>query len=188
MSVEVVCQRHYTLRLKNGHCISFKPNKPKNIPDDAVSEAMAVNIVPTQMYRDETPEPGSGKSVKINMPQALREALIFQVISDLVDENNHEDFDGGGAPKLAKIVERTGLTMVNKERVDYWGRFRECKATNSELPKHKLTDIVLEVQYLSTPKDTRDYAASLDIPESDIIGRPVSQQKKIILSHILKQV
>lgn len=187
MPTEMICPRHYTLRTRDGHVIHFEPNKPKMVPDAVVAEAMAFNIIPTTGFRDEAPEMSAGKPIKINIPPQLREALIYKVMSDLVEENNPDHFDGGGAPKLSILVDRTGLTLLNKEKNDYWGKHRELRSTNSEIPTHKLVDVVLDIQYLSTPKDTKEYAQAMGVPEQDVIGRPVSQQKKILLAYALKQ-
>jgi hypothetical protein len=187
MPTEMVCARHYTLRTRDGHCISFKPNEPKSVPDSVVAEAMAVNIVPVDRdFVDSPPEIGQGKPIKINISPELRRALVLHVIEDMVRENDKDMFDGGGAPKLAHILERTGLTIVNKERIDFWAQYKEVKATNSEMPNHKLVEPVLEIQYLNTPRDTKEYALAMGVPEKDVIGRSVTEQKKIILAHVLK--
>jgi hypothetical protein len=182
----MVCPRHYTLRTKSGHVIKFEPGVPRDVPDIVVHEALAVNILPVSGALDDTESDHTNHMTRTTIAGPLRDALALRVIADLARENDSSHFDGGGRPKTNIINERSGLALTAKERVDYWDKYRNLNADGEELPTHKALDAVLEIQYLTTPKDTRDYAVAVGVPDKAIVGRSVREQKEILLAAVLK--
>lgn len=179
------CPRHYTLRTTTGHAIRFEPNKPKFVPDNIVSEALKVNILPVEGSVEDA-EFNAGGIVKLTINGELRKALTLYAIDVLVKENDTVNFDGGGRPKVAPINEMTGLTLTAKEREDSWQQYRQIKGNGEELPTHKSLEMVLEVQAISSPRDIKEYATILGVPEEKLIGHPLRLQKQILLGAAVK--
>lgn len=186
MPIMMVAPRNYILRSKTGHTIKFIANEPKEVPDLAISEALAVNIIAVD-NADLNTEDTSGRGVQqVQIGGPLREALLVNTIAELVRENNTENFDGGGRPKVAVLNDRTGLSLTAKERSDGWDRFRELKNNGEDMPKHKALDTVLALQSLNTPSDFKEYATLLDVPESKLVGLTLREQKQLLLVAAIK--
>lgn len=184
MPTLMTCPRHYTLRTTSGHVIRFEPDTPTMVPDAVVSEAMAVNILPV----DDLPAApaADGAPAKVNLGGPLRDALALRAIDELARANDPHDFDAGGRPKVATLNDRTGLSLSASERATYWDRYRTLKSAGEELPTHKALETVLEIQALSTPSGVAEYAAALDVSEDAIKGRPLREQKQLLLAAALK--
>lgn len=186
MSTMMSCPRHYTLRTLNGHVIKFEPNTPKEVPDDCVEAAMAVNILPLE-HNDLFSADTSGKLLgKVQLPGTLKDALAYYVIDLLRLENNTADFDGGGRPKAASINARSGLTISQKDVAEYWTKYRTMQSAGEDLPSHHALSHILEIQSLRTPKDFKDYAVALDVDKKHLEGRPISEQRNVLLAAALK--
>lgn len=180
MPVLMTCARHYTLRTKAGHCIRFKPNEPVSVPDNIVSEALAVNIIPVDSESIGAPDDGAPVQ-KVTIAGPLRDALALRCIDDLVKMNDVEQFDGGGRPKVASINQSTGLTLSASDRNDYWDKYRKIKSEGEELPRHKALETVLEIQSLNTPSGVREYAEALGVSAETILGHSIAVQKQALL-------
>lgn len=191
MPVAMVCPRHFTLRSKTGHVVKFEPGKPSNVPDDVVQEALALNILPVDAdnFADPTLLEGlrAKGPVNINLTGAIRDAVVYHVLHEIARENDVNNFDGGGRPKTFVIIDRTGVQITSAERNTYWDKYRELKGAGEELPTHKAVDAVLEVQYLSTPKQLIEYASLYDVPFTHIEGRTLKEQKAVIVGAILAE-
>lgn len=186
MPIEMIAPRNYTLRTKLGHTIRFLAGEGKLVPDAAVSEALAVNILPVE-NSDLNVDDLSGMGVQqVIIGGLLREALLVTTISDIVKENNVENFDGGGRPKVAVLNQRTGLSLSAKERQEGWDKFRELTNNGEDMPSHKALDTVLALQSLNTPSDFREYATLLDVPESRLVGLTAREQKQLLLAAAIK--
>ena len=179
--------RNYTLRTKTGHVIRFEGGVPKSVPDNLVSAALAVNILP--INNDEVPDgdTNAGGVQRVTISGILRDALLLRTIHDLVRENETDNFDGGGRPKVNVINDRCGLGISAKERSEAWDKYRELIANGEDLPTHKAMDTVLTVQALTMPHDIKEYATLLDVPEKTLTGLSLREQKQVLLAAAVKQ-
>lgn len=166
MPVKMVSPRDYTLRTRTGHVIHFPANVPVHVPDVVVSEALAVNILPTSTV--DTPEPSHGVVRAETITGTLRDALIFNGILQLVKENDSASFNAGGQPKLTALNALTGIRITGGELSKYWDRYREIVGTNSPFPTHPKLDLVVELQSLTTRKQLLEFANDHGIPEGDV--------------------
>lgn len=184
MSVEMICPRDYTLRTRTGHCIRFEAGVPTNVPDDLVADALAMNIVPRERPDNEKPAFGL---VTANITGSLRDALIFRAITEIVARNNHEEFDGGGVPKLVALNQATGLSLGTAERSKYWARYLELTGTNSELPTHPNVELVIDLQALTSRKQLEEFAKEAGIDFTKLSGKPLKEIKTQLLSYVINQ-
>lgn len=187
MPIAMIAPRNYTLRTKSGHVIKFDANVAKLIPDSIVAEALAVNILPVEnsdLVNDDVD--GARAVQKVTIGGTLRQALVLHAIDDLVRENDSTNFDGGGRPKTTVINARCGLDLSAKERSDGWDKYREIKANAEDLPNHPALDTVLAVQALNTPRDMKEYAVLLDVPETKLAGLSLREQKQLLLAAATK--
>lgn len=189
--IQMVCPRHYTLRSKTGHVLRFEPNVPRPVPEDVVQEAMALNILPVD--RNDVPDPVLADGlrqkgvVQVQVSALVRDALVYRVLDLIATENDVVNFDGGGRPKTSIIADRVGLALTAAERNTYWDKYRQIKASGEDLPKHKCVDAILEVQYLSTPKQLIEYGALYNVPLTSLEGRTLKEQKTMIVGAILSE-
>lgn len=179
--------RNYTLRTKTGHVIRFEGGKPKQVPDDLVSAALAVNILPVDNADVPDADVTAGGVQRVVISGQLREAILMHTIHDLVRENEMDNFDGGGRPKVNVINDRCGLGISAKERSESWDKYRELIANGEDLPKHKAMDTVLTVQAMTMPHDIKEYATLLDVPEKSLTGLSLREQKQVLLAAAVKQ-
>lgn len=185
MSVKMVCARHYTLRTTSGHVIRFEPNKPIDVPDSVVSEAMAVNILPVE--GQELTQGASDAVVKhVSITGVLRDTLALRAMEEMARDNDPEDFDAGGRPKVNNVNQRAGLSLSASERNTYWDKYRAMKSNGEDLPNHKAAATVMEIQYLSTPKDMREYAQALGVEDEAFLGHSMHAQKQLLLAAAVK--
>ena len=186
MPIEMIAPRNYTLRTKLGHTIKFLAGQGKLVPDSAVSEALAVNILPVENSDLNTADLSGAGVQQVQIGGLLRVALVVNAIADLVKENNVENFDGGGRPKVAVMNQMTGLSLSAKERSEGWDRFRELKNSGEDMPTHKAMDTVIALQRLNTPNEFKEYAELLDVPESKLLGLNAREQKQLLLAAAIK--
>lgn len=186
MPVAMIAPRNYTLRTKSGHVIRFEANQPKLVPDDIVSEALAVNILPAQNSDVQMPDEGAQGVQRVVINGQLRTALVLRAIADIVRENDSVNFDGGGRPKVHVIAARSGVDVTSRERSDMWDKYRELLANGEDLPVHKALDTVLAVQSLNTPSDMKEYAQLLEVPEAKLAGLSLREQKLLLLAAAIK--
>lgn len=185
MPVLMQCARPYTLRTKAGHTIRFEPGKPVQVPDNIVAQALAVNILPVDgaaITDTDADQPVQRASIT----GVLRDALALKIIDDMVKENDSEQFDAGGRPKTNFINQAAGLDLAATERNVYWDKYRTLKSSNEDLPAHKALAPVLEIQYLSTPKDIAEYADGIGVSDAMLKGRSLRQQKQVLLNAVIR--
>lgn len=185
MPVLMQCARPYTLRTKAGHTIRFEPDKPVQVPDNIVAEALAVNILPVEGAAL-TDTDADAPVQRTNISGVLRDALALKVIDDMVKENDPEQFDAGGRPKTNVINQAAGLDLSASERNVYWDKYRTIKSAGEDLPTHKALAPVLEIQYLSTPKDIAGYAEGVGVTDAALRGRSIRAQKQVLLNAVIR--
>jgi hypothetical protein len=183
MSIMMVCPRDYTLRTRMGHTVEFVGGEPTPVPEAAYAEALAKNILPVKVKDNEKPV---FEHATAEITGTLRDALIFQTIDEIVKENTTEDF-GGGVPKAAAISARIGIAVAQNEAAKYWTMYKQIKGENSELPTHPNTELVREVQALSTRKQLEDYARDADLPLSRTKGKSLKELKDLVLYTVVNQ-
>lgn len=186
MPVSMVAPRNYTLRTKTGHVIKFTAGQPTLVPDLVVSEALAVNILPVENSDVAIPDDSARGVQRVVINGTLRTALILHTIHDMVRENDSENFDGGGRPKVHVMSGRCGLDVNARERSELWDKYRELIANGEDLPTHKAMDTVLAVQALTKPGDMKEYAQLLDVPEARLLGLSLREQKQVLLAQAIK--
>lgn len=185
MPTQMVSPRDYTLRTLSGHVIFFPANQPVSVPDVAVSDALAVNILPVQTLQ--TSEPALRGPVSLPaISGTLRDALILSVIDVLVKENDSINFNAGGQPKLSVVNGLTGVRLSGGELTKYWDRYREIKSTNSPMPSHPQMHLVQELQAMTTRKQLVEFARDIQFPESEVtrVGS-VKEAKERLLQAVL---
>jgi len=186
MPTMMIAPRNYTLRTKTGHVIRFEGGKPKLVPDNLVSAALAVNILPVANADVPDGDTSAGGVQRVQISGILRDAILMRTIHDLVRENDTENFDGGGRPKVNIINDRCGLSISAKERSEAWDKYRELTMNGEDLPTHKAMDTVLTVQALTLPHDIKEYATLLEVPEKALMGLSLREQKQVLLAAAVK--
>jgi hypothetical protein len=112
--------KNYILRTTKGHAISFKKDKPTNIPPVCVEDAVAIGARPVEGDADnikETPEP-------IILSSAERKELVFKAFRIMKARNERLDFTGTGIPNAKRLPQLLGFDITSKERDVYWQEFR----------------------------------------------------------------
>jgi hypothetical protein len=183
MSVLMVCPRDYTLRTTLGHTIAFKADEPTPVPDSAYQEALSKNILPAKVPRGEG---AAFEMAHAEITGTLRDALVFDAIETLVKRNNVEDF-GGGGPKAAALARETGIQLSSREAANYYTRYKQIKAENSELPSHPNVELVRELQGLTTRKQLEAFATDIGVAIPPTKGKALSEVKSSLLYAIVNQ-
>lgn len=179
MPVPMVSLRDYTLRTPSGHTLAFRARKPTMVPDELVAAAMAVNIVPTKEYENEE-MPGDSKK-RAGIVGGLRDSIVLQAMKQLVEENEHTNFNAGGQPKLAVVNERTGLRLAGGELAKYWERFREIQSTNDDFPTHPRMEDVLELQGLTSRKSLLEFADAIKVDRNQLDKKSIREMKELLM-------
>lgn len=183
MPVHMVSPRDYTLRTLTGHVIFFPQDVPVLVPDIAVQDAMAVNILPTRMVDTAAAEQASDVVSHTSViPATLRDAVILRTITELVKENDPATFNAGGQPKLAVLNGRTGIRLSGGELSKYWDRYREIKGTNSPVPTHPRVESVMELQTLTTRKQLVEFASEIGVNEKEVTRRTIKEAKEFLMA------
>lgn len=183
----MICPRKYLLRTTSGHLIRFEPDVPKFVPDVVYNEALAVNILPVEGAIESQDSAADMRPIRVEIVGLLRDAMILKAIEDLVTRNDQKDFDGGGRPKIPSINDLTGLALNAKERETFWEKFKELRANGEALPTHKHQATVQDIQYIRSPKEVAEYAEILGIDEKLYKGRPLKDQKLVLIGAAMKQ-
>ena len=175
---QMVCQRDYTLRTTTGHVIAFKANTPRNVPNECVEAAMAVNIIPVSGgFAERKPDEHVGPTRIAAMSAEMREAILLHTIHELVRDADVACFDAGGKPKVHAIRQRCGLDVDTAERSRLWDKYRDIKASNSDLPAPRNVDLVLEVQACNTHKTLIEYLEMFGHEASEFRGWTLKEIK-----------
>jgi hypothetical protein len=182
MMIHMVCPRDYTLRTKLGHTIKFKAGEPKPVPESIYHEAVAKNILPVKAVDNEAPafELATGR-----VTGPLRDALIFEAIQALVRRNHQEDFTGGGLPKAIAVSKETGVDVTTQEMSNYWNRYKEIIAENSDFPSHPNVELVRELNALSSRKQLEFFAKDLGIDAKQLKGKALAEVKSLLLYQVV---
>lgn len=182
MSIYMKCPRDYTLRTTLGHIIFFEANKATPVPESAYQEALAKNILPTEVPDGEKPNFDMAGG-RVTGP--LKDALVFEAIQALVKRNNSEDFTGGGMPKAIALTRESGVDVSAQETSKYWDRYKQITAENSEFPTHPNVELVRELNGSSTRKQMEQLAADLAIDIRPLKGKSLAQVKAFLLAAIV---
>ena len=183
MTVMMVCPRDFTLRSTLGYTIAFKANEPTPVPDAMYQEALSKNILPAKVPAGEE---AAHDMAHAEITGTLRDALIFDAIETLVKRNNVEDF-GGAGPKAAALTRETGIQLSAKETSNYYTRYKQIKAENTELPSHPNVELVRELQGLSTRKQLEAFAVDIGVAIPATKGKALSEVKSTLLYAIVNQ-
>lgn len=184
MTINMVCQRDYTLRTLSGQTIAFKAGEPTPVAEAAYGEAIAKNIVPVTRLDDDGTAPGMAHA---QITGSLRDALIFSALQDAVNRNASEEFDGGGKPKATTIAAATGLQISASEVSKYWANYKQLMGENAPLPTHPNVELVNELQQLVTRKQLTEFASDHDIDYKEAAGKTVKDLKQAMLYQVVNQ-
>lgn len=182
MPVPMISLRDFTLRSKTGHTIFFEGGKPTPVPEEVVAEAMAFNIAVTDGLTDREAalkfKPTDAQSV---ITGTLRDAIIFGALDELVRENDSDNFNAGGQPKVHALYQVTGVKLTGGEVSKFWERYREIKSTNSDLPTHPRVENVLELQRLTTRAQLVEYAKDMGFDVAMIDRKTLKEAKEALM-------
>jgi hypothetical protein len=182
MPLMMKCARNFTLRSTSGHILHFQADEPRLVPDACVDEALSVNIIPVEGNAPESDGPAP-KTLRINaMSRELREALLLHSIDELYREGNAKDFDGGARPKTNAISERAGLDVTATERSKLWDKYRDLKANNTELPRPRNFNLVVDAQRLNTSRDLIAYGETLGLDPATLKGHTLKEIKSMVIT------
>ncbi len=181
MPVPMLSLRNYTLRTKSGHTIFFEGGVVTDVPEEVVAEALAVNIVVTDSTDRETQLKFKSADIQSNITGSLRDALILGAIEELVRENDTDNFNAGGQPKVAALALATGLKLGGGEASKYWERYREIKSTNADLPTHPRVENVLELQRLTTRAQLTAYAKEMGFDFKGLDKKSLKEAKEALM-------
>lgn len=117
--------------VSKGHNIRFNKGEPTYVPPELVRDAIGLGAEPLEgdkdamLPQDELPEE--------QMTQEDREALIFAAFDQIIAKNDPADFGGDGKPSLNAVKQlAAGVTIVKKEIVALFQKYREVKAAEAE--------------------------------------------------------
>lgn len=183
MSIFMKCPRDYTLRTTLGHIIFFKADEPTKVPEAVYHEALAKNILPCEVPNGEKPNFDMAEG-RVTGP--LRDALVFEAIQTLVKRNNSEDFTGGGMPKAASLTRESGVDVSGSEASNFWNRYKQIVAENTEFPTHPNVELVRELNGSSTRKQLEQFATDLGIDIRHLKGKSLAQVKSFLLTAVVE--
>lgn len=183
MPIYMKCARNFTLRSLSGHIIHFKADTPCPVPDSCVDEALAVNIIPCDGgYAPEGVEV-LPKTLRITaMSGELREALLLHAIDEIYREASPKDFDGGARPKTHAISERAGVEITAIERTKLWDKYRDLKGSNSDLPRPRNFDMVVDVQRITSKTELLSFGETLGMDTALLKGSTLKEVKSAVIA------
>lgn len=181
MPVPMLSLRNFTLRTKSGHTIFFEGGVVTPVPEEIVAEALAVNIVVTDSTDRENQLKFKSADIQSNITGSLRDSLILGAIEELVRENDTDNFNAGGQPKVAALAHATGLKLGGGEASKYWERYREIKSTNADLPSHPRVENVLELQRLTTRAQLTSYAKDMGFDFKGLDKKSLKEAKEALM-------
>lgn len=185
MPIMMVCQRDYTLPTRTGHAIRFEAGVPTPVPEALYAEALAKNIIPVERKSDDEPIFGM---IHAEITGTLRDAMIFQAIDEVVKRNQTEDFTGGGVPKAAALSAIIGLSLSATEASRFYTNYRQIIGENGELPQHPKTEMVRELQSLTSRKQLVEFAEDHDISLPKTKGKSLKELKELLLNNVINQM
>lgn len=126
---EFVLNRNATLSGK-GHRIVFVKGQPSYVPPEMAREAIGIGAEPIDADKDSLlPQDALPEE---QLSPADREALIFAAFDDIVNRNNPSDFGGDGKPSVDAVKAIVKFTVIKKEIVSLYQKYRETKAKEAE--------------------------------------------------------
>lgn len=122
---EFVLQRTFNL-VGKGHNIRFEKGKPTYVPPELVAEAVGIGALSAD---GENPDilPPEARPEEHLTPEE-REALLFAAFDDLVAKNQTTDFGGDGIPSVDAVKRTISFSVVKKEVVAAWRKYKAAKA------------------------------------------------------------
>lgn len=183
----MICQRNFTLRTTTGHMLKFEAGKSKYVPPECVDAALAVNIIMEEGGFKPRSEVDVVGPVRVAaMSSELREALLLHSIDELVRDGETTHFDAGSRPKTESIKNHANLNLNATERNRLWDKYRDIKGSNSDLPRPRNFDLVLEVQQSATHKQLMDQATNFGIKADDVRGFTLRELKACVVQAAIK--
>lgn len=120
---EFVLHRNYILRTTKGHTIGFTKNKPINIPQICVEDALAIGAQPVNPKDADIL--GEEEAAAPPLSADEREAKIFEAFEIMKTRNERNDFTASGVPNNKRLPALLGFELTNKERDAFWQKYRE---------------------------------------------------------------
>lgn len=122
---DFVCNRTVTITNK-GHSVVLRKGQPSYVPPELAKDAIALGAEPVDGDKDkylateDTPEE--------ELSAEDREAMIFAAFDDIVARNDADEFGADGKPSLAAVKALVKFSVVKKELVTLYQKYRAAKA------------------------------------------------------------
>ena len=109
----MVLNRNFTHTSLYGHSIRFEKDKPVAVPNVVVREVVAIGA----LRADGEDAIKAPKDDAAYIPQdiAERNDAILEVIEEMTELNDRDDFTGTGTPKLAVLSKKVGFRVDTTE-------------------------------------------------------------------------
>ena len=158
---DMISLRSFVLPSLLGHRIVFESNKPTNVPDDVVPEAMAAGCVPA----DESQRPfiDEVSRAKVDFSGALRNSLLTLAIDELVKQNNSKTFDGAGLPKIDALKNILGFEVFKDERTAIFRAYMSARQKGETPTLHPDAREVLKIIQLESKSELLELAGPDDV-------------------------
>lgn len=171
----MVSPRDFMLNSTLGHSLSFKKDQPTAVPHAIVDEALKVNILPFEGGTGkEFDDPNASASANTSISGALRRAVLFHAISEIVKRNDPDDFSGGGRPNAKAVSDRAGVRISATELNKYWDEYRDLVSQNADLPTHPNLTLVVDIMGVSSKPALFEYADLLGVSKDSLAGLTLS--------------
>jgi hypothetical protein len=109
----MILNRNFTHTSLYGHSIRFEKDVPVAVPNAIVREVVAIGAL-----RDDGEDAITASKVDAeHVPQTIEERtdLILDVIEDMTERNDRDEFTGTGLPKLLVLSSKAGFKVDKTE-------------------------------------------------------------------------
>lgn len=185
--MQFVSNRNVTLRSKSGHIITFKRGEPREVPVMVRREAMAIGIIPVDAAADtvENLENVLGRVVPV--PPDLRNALVFDALHKIREDNDNTKFDAAGRPKVDAVnAYFHGQFSINaNDRTKYWDEYKALVSEGEELPSHKDMAAFLDIAQANSRPEISDLGAMLGVDPEQLEAVSLRDGRRILVNKLL---
>ena len=176
---EMISLRSFRLATLSGHVLQFEAKKPKYVPDEAVSDAMAAGCV--MANEEDTPFYEDLSRAKVDFVGDVRKSMLYLAVEEMVKENDVKNFDAGGNPKTQAVSAMLGFEVARAELTDIYQQFQTIKSENGEYALHPAAPNILKVIQAQDRAELVELAAEFGVDKGKAKGLQVRDLRKLLL-------
>ena len=177
--LKMISLRNVRVPSTTGHVVLFEAKVPRDVPDEIVSEAMALGCVPVD--EADIPFHEDLSRAKVEFQGDVRKSMIYLAVQLLAEENNVKKFDGGGTPKTSVVADMLGYEVGRQEVLDTFRQYQTVRAEGIEYKLHPAAPNILRVLQAETKDELVGLADEFGVDEKKAKGLVVRDLRKLLL-------